>query len=143
MLTAAYTAKGKDAADKARGYLLKWADEKGLFRDAKCHRFFAYYNNQRIGYDDFFFKMCVTIDGLFETGDPAIVTEEFKGGEYAVMKSKYKYNGMAWSEFIKWTSKNKEYTFGDHWFFEEYLLDKPEIGMETDMLLHMSVKPRK
>ncbi len=143
MWTAVYTATGKDAADKARGYLLKWADEKGLFSDGKRHRFFAYYNQQRIGYDDFIFKMCVTVDKAFETGDTAIAAEEFKGGEYAVMKSKYKYNGMAWGEFIKWTSKNKDYTFGDHWFFEEYLLDRPEIGMETDMLLHMSIKPRK
>lgn len=90
MWTAVYTATGKDAADKARGYLLKWADQKGLFMDGKCHRFFAYYNHLRIGFDDFFFKMCITVDGAFETGDPMIVTEEFEGGEYAVMKSKYK-----------------------------------------------------
>lgn len=143
MWTAVYTATGKDAADRARNNLLKWADERGLFGDGLHHRFFAYYNTQRIGYEDFFFKMCVTVDKDFITGDPEVVMEEFKGGQYAVMKSKFKYNGMAWNEFIKWTSKNKEYTFGDHWFFEEYLLDKPEIGMETDMLLHMSIKPRK
>ncbi|HEX2947889.1 MAG TPA: effector binding domain-containing protein [Clostridia bacterium] len=143
MWTAAYTATGKDAGDRARNYLIKWADENGLFVDGKQHRYFAYYNHLRIGYDDFFFKMCVTVDKDFNTGDPAIVTEEFKGGQYAVMKSKFKYNGMAWSEFIKWTSKNKDYTFGDHWFFEEYSLDRPEVNMETDMMLHMSIKPRK
>ena len=55
------------------------------------------------------------------------------------MKSKIKYNGWAWGEFIKWVSKSKEYSFGNYWFFEEYKLNNPKIEMDTEMVLHMSV----
>lgn len=145
MRTASYTATGKNAADEARKRLLEWTDANHLFADGQKHRFFAFYNHERISYDDYFFKMHVTVDPNFElkATDTDIKVEEFAGGLYAVMKTKFKCNGMSWSEFINWTSKNKEYTFGSHWFFEEYLLDKHEINLETDMLLHMSIKPRK
>ncbi len=144
MRTACCTATGKNAAAVARKRLLEWADANHLFADGQLHRFFAFYNYERIGYDDFTFHMHVSInpDTEPEASDPDIKQEEFPGGFYAVMKTKYKCNGMSWNEFIQWTSKNKDYTFGDHRFFEEYLLDKPEISPETDMLLHMSIKPR-
>ncbi|MHB8064530.1 MAG: AraC family transcriptional regulator, partial [Ruminiclostridium sp.] len=138
--TAAFTATGRDAADKARNYFLKWADAESLFNDINSHKIFAYYNHERIGYDDFFFKIHITIDKDFKTEDPNITLEEFKGGYYAVTKSKFKYNGGSWGEFIKWVSKSKEYDFGDFWFFEEYKINKPQIEPETDMVLYMSIK---
>lgn len=143
MLIATYTATGRSAAEAARQYLLKWAEGEGLFCSEKSHRFFAYYNNERIGYDDFFFKMCVTVEQNFHSEDQNIRLEEFPGGDYLFMRSKYKNNGMAWSEFITWVSKDKEYDFGNYTFFEEYLIDKPSVDMETDMILHMPVKKKK
>ncbi len=142
MWTATYTANGADAADKARDYLFKWADSEGLFKDGTKHRIFAYYNFERIGEKDFFFKIHITVDKDFKTQDSNIKFEEFTGGYYAVMKAKYKYNGWAWSDFMNWMSKSKEYTFGDYWFFEEYVIDGPSTGPETDMCLHMPVKQK-
>lgn len=142
MWTASYKAIGKDAANNARKYFLEWAEREGLFRDNRNHKFFAYYNHERIGYDDFFFKIHVTIDSGFLTKDPNITFEDFKGGYYAVMKSKLKYNGWSWGEFIQWISKSKEYSFGDYWFFEEYKIEKPQIVIDTDMVLYMPVKPK-
>ncbi|HOJ12790.1 MAG TPA: hypothetical protein PK733_19675, partial [Clostridiales bacterium] len=142
MWTATYTATGKDAAEKARGFFLKWAKMQGFFNDSLSHRFFAYYNYERIGHKDFFYKIHVTVDEKFETDNPDIKLEEFKGGYYAIMKSKYKYNGWAWGEFIDWVSKNKEYSFGNHWFFEEYKLKSPQLDMDTEMVLHMPVIPK-
>jgi DNA gyrase inhibitor GyrI/AraC-like DNA-binding protein len=139
MWTATYTAKGKDAADKARAYFLNWAQNEGLFKADTKHRFFAYYNSEKIGHEDFFYKIHVTIDKHFQTSDPNIVFEEFKGGYYAVKKSKYKTNGWAWGEFIQWISKSEDYSLGKYWFFEEYKLNGPELEMETDMILHMPV----
>ena len=142
MWTATYTAKGTDAANKAREYLLNWAHTEGLFKDNKKHRIFAYYNHDRIGQKDFFFKVHITVDEAYSIEDSNIQLEDFKGGYYAVMKAKYKYNGWAWGEFMTWLSKSKEYTFGDYWFFEEYVIDQPFINMETDMILHMPVKQK-
>ncbi len=140
MWTAAFTATGTDAADKAREYLLNWAYTEDLFNDNSSHRIFAYYNSERIGYEDFFFTMNITVDKDYKTKDPNIKLGEFKGGYYAVTKSKFKYNGWSWGQFIKWVAKSKEYDFGDYWFFEEYIIKKPHIDMETDMILYMPVK---
>lgn len=142
MWTATYTVTGQDALKKAQEYFFSWAESKGLFNDCNCHRFFAYYNYERIGQEDFFYKIHATVDDDFKTDDPHIKLEEFKGGYYAVMKSQYKYNGFAWGEFIKWISKSKEYSFGDYWFFEEYKLKGSKLEMDTEMILHMPVKPK-
>ena len=140
MWTATYMATGKDAIKNVREYFLKWADDSGLFNSNSNHRFFAYYNHERIGYNDFFYKIHVTVDNGFKTDNPNIKLEEFKGGYYAVMKSKYKNTGWVWEEFIDWVSKNEDYSFGDYWFFEEYKINQPCIEMETDMVLYMPVK---
>lgn len=140
MYAAVFTAKGENAAEEARKYILDWAKRNGLFEDGRNHRFFAYYDNERIGHKDFWFKMNVTIDKDFETVDENISFEEFNGGYYAVMKSKFKYNGWCWGEFIKWLSTSKEYTLGNYWFFEEYKIKNPEIDMETEMELYMPVR---
>ncbi|EPR14277.1 AraC family transcriptional regulator [Ruminiclostridium papyrosolvens] len=142
MLTVTYTATGKDAAEKARDFFFKWADSQGLFSGSKSHRFFAYYNHEKIGHKDFFYKIHVTVDEEFRTDNQNIKLEEFKGGYYAIMKAKYSYNGWAWGEFIKWLSKSTEFDFGDYWFFEEYKLNKPELDMDTEVVLHMPVKQK-
>jgi AraC family transcriptional regulator len=49
MWTASYKDTGKDAIEKGRKYFLNWAKEQGLFKDGKKHRFFAYYNHDRMG----------------------------------------------------------------------------------------------
>lgn len=139
MWTATYTATRKNSIEKARAYFFKWAEAQGFFCDNQSHRFFAYYNQERIGQEDFFYKIHVTVGDDFKTNDPNIKIEEFPGGYYAVMKSKFKYNGWAWGEFIKWVSKSKDYSFGNYWFFEEYKLNSPKIEMDTEMVLHMPV----
>lgn len=141
--TASYKATGKDAIEKAREYFLKWAEEEGLLGEEKNYRVFAYYNHERIGYEDFFYKIHISVAKEFKPNDKNIALEEFSGGYYAVMESKYKYNGQTWSEFINWISKSKDYTFGNYWFFEEYKINKPYIDMETDIILHMPVVKRK
>lgn len=139
MWTATYTVKGKDAVEKAQTYFFKWAESQGFFNDSLPHRFFAYYNHERIGHKDFFYKIHVTVNENFKTDNPDIKLEEFKGGYYAIMKSRYKYNGWAWGEFINWVSKSKEYSFGNYWFFEEYKLKSPKLEMDTEMVLYMPV----
>lgn len=140
MWTAACKTVGKDAIVKGRDFFFKWAEAAGLFKDGKVHRFFAYYNYEKMGTKDFFYKIHVTVDKDFISDDENITLEQFDGGYYAVMKSKYKYNEACWNEFINWVSNNKEYEFDNRWFFEEYKIDKPQIEMETDMVLHMPVK---
>lgn len=140
MWTASYQAEGKDAVEKGRDYLFKWADAEGLFEDGKEYRFFAYYNFEKMGTKDFFYKINVTVDRDFTPKDENIKLEEFSGGYYAVMKSQYKYNGAAWSEFINWITNSVEYEFDNRWFFEEYLIDKPKIEKDTNMILYMPVK---
>lgn len=49
MWTATYIAKGPDAINKAREYLLNWAHTEGLLKDIYKHRIFAYYNQERLG----------------------------------------------------------------------------------------------
>lgn len=142
MYVAVYTAKGKNAIDEARRYMLDWANKERLFDDENEHRFFAYYDHNKIGHTDFWFKMHVTVDKDFKTEDKNICFEEFRGGYYAVMSSKFKYNGWCWGEFMKWINNSKEYTLGDFWFFEGYKINKPEIDMETEMELYMPIKLR-
>ena len=142
MWTATYTATGKDAAEKARAFFFKWADSQGFFNDGKPHRFFAYYDHERIGYKDFLYKIHVTVDKEFRTDNQDIKLEEFKGGYYAIMKAKYSYNGWAWGELLKWLSKRTEFDLGNYWFFEEYKLNKPELDMDTEVVLHMPVKQK-
>lgn len=137
--TASYKVTGKNATESAREYFLKWAETEGLLTDEKDHHVFAYYNHERIGYDDFFYKIHLSVDKEFQTNDPNIVLEEFRGGYYAVMQAKYKHNGQAWAEFINWISKSQEYSIGNYWFFEEYKITKPYIDLETDMVLYMPV----
>lgn len=140
MWTASYTVTGNNAIEKGREFLLNWAKDRGLFDDGKVHRFFGYYNHERMGHKDFFYKIHVTVDRDFVANDGNIQLEQFSGGHYAVMKAKYRYLGGAWSEFINWISRSPKYSFGDWWFFEEYKIDKPVIEMDTEIELHMPVK---
>lgn len=139
MWTASYQAVGRDAIEKARSYFFKWAQSKGLFEDGKKHKFFAYYNHDRMGKKDFFYRIHVSVDNEFIPDDENIQMEQFHGGDYAVMKSQYRYNGAAWGEFINWITNNLEYKFGNWWFFEEYIIDEPKIDMDTDMILYMPI----
>jgi DNA gyrase inhibitor GyrI/AraC-like DNA-binding protein len=144
MWTATYTAFGKDAALKAREYFFNWAAATGLFNNIgnNKHKFFAYYNHEKMGTKDFFYKIHVTVAKDFKVDNPDISLEEFTGGYYAIMNSKYKYNGWRWGQFIDWISKNKNYNLGNYWFFEEYKLSKLEIEMDTEMILYMPVVPK-
>ena len=143
MWTASYQAEGVDAIEKGRDYFFKWAKSEGLFEDDMEHRIFAYYNHEKMGTKDFFYRIHITVDQEFVPKDDNIKLEQFNGGYYAVMKSKYRYNGRIWGEFINWITNSPEYEFGNWWFFEEYILNKPKIEMDTDMVLHMPVRKKK
>lgn len=64
MWTVTYIAKGPDAINKAREYLLNWAHTEGLLKDIYKHRIFAYYNQERLGQEDFFYKIHITVDKI-------------------------------------------------------------------------------
>ncbi|GKX68860.1 effector binding domain-containing protein [Inconstantimicrobium mannanitabidum] len=142
MYVASYTVTGRNAEERARKYFFDWSKKQNLFDDGVKHRFFAYYNFEKIGHKDFFYTINVTVDKEFITKDENVKLDQFQGGYYATIKSKYKYNIQAWGEFMDWVAKNEEYTFGDYWFFEEYLIDEPGIDLDTDMILHMPVKQK-
>ena len=139
MWVISYQATGRDAIQKARDYFFRYLQENQILPSSEEHRIFAYYNFERIGKKDFFYRIHMTVGQEFQTEDPDIVLSEFKGGRYAVMDSCYKYNEGAWGEFMDWISKSREYTVGDYWFFEEYLIDEPKIEADTKMKLYMPI----
>lgn len=142
MWTATYTATGVNAIDEGRDYFFKWAEKEGLFNQSFNHRIFAYYNSENLGKKDFFYKIHITVDKDFSTDDPNIKFEMFNGGYYAKRRVKYVINGWSWMDFIDWVNNNSEYTFGDYWFIEEYLIQKPLIDNDTDVIQYMPIKKK-
>lgn len=142
MLTATYTAYGKNAIEVARGYFFNWIKKNSLSNNIHQHKIFAYYNFQNMGTKDFFYKIHITVADDFESDDDNIQLEKFPGGYYAVMNSKYSYNEWAWNDFMNWINSSNEYVIGDYWFFEEYMLVEPEIIGDTELKLYMPIKTK-
>lgn len=131
---------GEHAIDEARQCLLSWAADEGIFENEIKPMVFAYYNHDRMGKEDFFYKMMITIPEQLEVSSERILVEEFPGGKYLMMKTKQKRAGYSWGNFLKWMSEQNEYVFGQHWFFETYEIEKPSIEMETEMKLYLPIK---
>lgn len=142
MRIAYYRTVGKNAIEEGRKYFLNWANTEGFFDHPNSHRFFAYYNHERSGCDDFWYEICVSVDKNYSVHDQNIKLKDFSGGHYAVMKTKYKRNGWSWGEFIQWVTANKDYSFGNWQFFEEYLIKQSKITPDTEMILHMPVQKK-
>lgn len=141
MTVAAYVCKGKNAMEEGRAFFTKWLDENGFFEDGATPKIFAYYNHERMGRNDFFYKIQVEVPESYVATHPDIVVETFKGGIYAVMPTQLKRCGFSWNAFLEWLDKNEAYTLGDYWFFETYEIKTPEITLETPMHLYLNVKP--
>lgn len=138
MKTITMKCSGKNAMDKCLHDMLSYADQKGFFDEGENHRYFAYYNFEKIGSDDFAYRMHISVDEDFNLDDDRFELIDFPGGHYAVMSSIYKSNQYAWGSFISW-KEGTDYQFGNYTFFEEYLLDKPLLEKETKMKLHLPI----
>lgn len=136
---AAYTATGRGAEAKARNYLFTWAEEQNIDLTDKDVKVFAFYNFEQIGKPDFFYKLFIKIPEDMVITDDRIAKEIFPGGMYLRKQVKYKVNGPSWYNFIQNIEQSEAYCFGPQPFMEEYLIDKPVINRETDVIQHMPV----
>ena len=136
---ATYTATGKGAETAAKKYLFAWAKEQNIdFTDCKS-RVFSFYNFEKIGKPDYFYKMFIQIPENYIINDSHIIKEEFVGGRYLKRQVKYKENAQSWFNFIQYILNSTQYNFGNQPFMEEYLLQKPVIDSETEVIQHMSI----
>ena len=71
--------------------------------------------------------------------DDKIKKETFPGGRYLKRQVKYKVNAPSWYNFIQNIEQSESYSFGSQPFMEEYLIKKPVIDRETDIIQHMPV----
>ncbi|HKM35505.1 MAG TPA: effector binding domain-containing protein [Lachnospiraceae bacterium] len=136
---ATYTSHGKNAETTARKYLFSWIKEQKINLEDEDTRVFSYYNFEKIGKPDFFYKMCVKIPEGIEIRDDKIAKEPFSGGLYLTKKVPYRINGQSWFNFIRKIESSNKYGFDSQPFMEEYLIGKPVINTETEVLQHMPI----
>lgn len=142
MTVAAYVSKGENAIEEGRAFFLNWLNNNGFFDKEAMPKIFAYYNHDRMGHPDFFYKIQVEVPETYVSPQQEILVEDFNGGIYAVMPTKLKRCGYSWDVFLKWLDNHETYTFGDRWFFETYDTQIAEISAETGMHLYLNLKPR-
>lgn len=133
---ATYTVTGRGAEEKARKYLFSWAGEQKIDFANEAVRTFAFYNFERINKPDYFYKIFIKIPENMSITDDKIKKEIFPGGRYLKQLVKYKVNGPSWYNFIQRIEQSDKYCFGAQPFMEEYLIKKPIIDRETDILNH-------
>lgn len=138
-MVATYTALGKNAETSARRYLFNWIMEQEIDLADEDTRVFSYYNFEQIGKPDFFYTICVKIPEGMVVKDEKIKKESFSGGMYLTKRVPYRINGQSWFNFIRKLENSKKYCFGSQPFMEEYLISKPVINAETEVLQHMPV----
>ncbi len=137
---ATFTGTGKNAEQIARNYMFEWAIKQGIDFSSEQVRVFSYYNYERIGTPDYFYKLHITIPESMIIEDSKIIKEVFEGGQYLKRTVKYKINGQSWFDFIKKIQHSQTYDFAPIPFMEEYRLTKPVINMETEVIQHMPVR---
>lgn len=139
MKTVSYTATGKNAENKARKYIFNWAMKNNInFDNENCH-IFAFYNFKSIGKLDFFYTLYISIDGNQKVDDQQLKVENYNGGLYLKRNIKYKNNAESWFDFISSIEKSRKYTYGNYQFMEEYIINKPIINGETEVIQYMPV----
>jgi len=136
---ATYTATGRGAEEDARKYLFSWTMEQKIDFGNEDVRIFAFYNFERINKPDYFYKIFIKIPENMSVTDDKIKKEIFPGGRYLKRKVKYKVNAPSWYNFIQNIEQSESYSFGSQPFMEEYLIKKPVIDRETDIIQHMPV----
>ena len=137
---ATYTVTGRGAEDIARKHLFHWIKEQGIDLADEEVRLFSFYNFEQMNTPDFFYKLYVKIPESMVITDDTIKKEIFPGGNYLKKQVKYKSNGPSWYNFIQMVEQSDTYSFGAQPFIEEYLIHKPVIDWETDVLQHMPVQ---
>ncbi|MFW6287483.1 MAG: effector binding domain-containing protein [bacterium] len=140
MRLACYRAEGPDAVDDARKFFISWLAENGYLDSEKKSRVIAWYNHERIGQADHYCEIGFPVENDAEINNPNIHMIDFSGGQYALVKSKFKRLGYEWRVFMQWMQSNGEYQFGGHQFFEEYLIQEGGLEMESDVRLYMPIK---
>lgn len=138
-MVATHVETGRGAEGKARKYLFNWVKEQGIDLADEDVRVFAFYNFEQLNKPDYFYKLYIKIPDDMEIHDERIHKEVFPGGTYLKNQVKYANNGPSWFNFIQWIEQSNEYTFGQQPFMEEYLIEKPVINIETEVLQHMPV----
>lgn len=136
---ATYIATGRGAEETARKYLFNWAKKENIDISDEEVRIFAFYSYERIGKPDFFYKLYIKIPEGMVITDEKIKKELYFGGSYLKKHIKYKSNGPSWYHFIQMIEQSESYSFGTQPFMEEYLIQKPMIDRETDVIQHMPV----
>lgn len=138
--TVVCTAVGTGAEEKAKKQLFAWMKANGIMPDTEKNRVFAFYSFEKLGQPDFFFRMYVQIAPDREVKEEEGLTkEEFPGGLYLKQNVKYKKNAQSWFRFIRHLEESEIYGFGPQPFMEQYLIDKPQIGRETEIAQYMPV----
>lgn len=136
---ATYTASGCGAEADARKYLLDWIGEQGIDLSSEKTQVFSNYNFERINKMDFSYKIFIRIPDDMNIEDAKIKKEIVTGGMYLKKCVKYKNNAQSWYNFIRYIESNDNYSFGTQPFMEEYIIKKPEINRETQVVQHMPV----
>lgn len=134
-----YTSRGNGAEAAARKYLFAWAKKQGIDVTDGTVRVFSHYNFECVHTPDFFYKLCISIPDDFVIEDENLCKETFPGGHYLRKKVKYRVNGQSWMNFIQSIESSTTYRFASQPFMEEYLLQKPAVNAETDVIQHMPV----
>lgn len=139
-MTASCTAAGPGAEGRARKQLAEWMAGRGIAQDRENVRLFAFYNFEKLGEPDFFYRLYIQIPYEMEVKEEeGVIKEEFPGGLYLKRTVKYAQNGRSWFEFIRELEKSEQYGFGMQPFMEVYLADDMEICGETEIAQYMPV----
>lgn len=136
---ATYTATGRGAEASARKYLFAWAKEMKIDFANEDIRIFAFYNFEQVNKPDFFYKLYIKIPEDMVISDEKVVKEVFPGGKFLKKQVKYKVNATSWFNLIQNVEQSKTYTFGMQPFMEEYLITKPSVNFDTEVIQHMPV----
>lgn len=132
-------ARGRNAEKEARDVLFRWIEENSIRLGEEGVRIFSSYDFEKIGTEEYCYRLYVRVPGESEMKEERLTLEEFSGGLYLRRVVKYKGNAQSWYNFIGSIRCNRQYDFGTQPFMEEYLIHEPVIGRETDVAQYMPV----
>lgn len=121
--------------------LLDWARSRKLLEDNRT-RFFGFDNDADDDSNTHGYEAWITLGGpLKNSGDKKIVTKEFDGGLYAVMRTRLANIRETWKRFVSWLNVSK-YEMANHQWLEEHILTGGDyqINDKTVMDLYMPIK---
>ncbi len=77
---------GKNAQDQALAFMFEFAGKIGYGLSQERRRTFCYYNHERVGKKDFWFKVYIEVKNESEIRDDKLQFEVFEGGLYAIVR---------------------------------------------------------